>query len=241
MVKGCAHSLGSQRVVDCLRKTCADILWVNVFPTFTSAFNVAGHCGFQAGEREIVLVTLLVLTGSQASGKTDRFTVPLLGEAVNMRATRVGQVKETSNLIEGFTGSIVKSASQFTHVGSNVIDQQQIGVSARNNKANEAFWQRAVSQFIDSEVTNNVIHTVEGFPDGTRQSLSCANADGEGAYQARPRCDGDGINLVKGNASFIKGSLQRGEEGFKVSAGGNFGDDAAVAGVFIHRGGSSIR
>ena len=55
------------------------------------------------------------------------------------------------------------------------------------------------------------------------------------AYQARPCCDGDGIDLVKGNASFIKGSLQRGEEGFKVSAGGNFGDDATVAGVLIHR------
>ena len=43
-----------------------------------------------------------------------------------MRTTRVRQPQQAPHLIEGLPGGVVESATQLTHIGSNIVNSQNV-------------------------------------------------------------------------------------------------------------------
>ena len=54
-----------------------------------------------------------------------------------MRAARVGQVKETPDLVEGLTGSIVQCPAEFDDIRRDVADLEDVRVSTRDHEADK--------------------------------------------------------------------------------------------------------
>ncbi len=135
-----------------------------------------------------------------------------------MRTTRVGKVKQTTDLIEGLASSVVKGSAELTNIRCDVIDEQKIRVPTGNDQTDETLGQRTVGELIDGKVTNHVIDPVQRFPDRRGQCLRRANTNRQGAHQAGAGSDGHGIDIVKSHAGLIKGAFKRGKERLKVSA-----------------------
>ncbi len=95
-------------------------------------------------------MALLVLACGQAARETDRLAIPLLGQAVHVRAARVGQVKETPDLVEGLTGGIVQGPTEFDDVRRDVADLEDIRVPAGDDESDEVIGQRPVGELIDA-------------------------------------------------------------------------------------------
>ena len=106
-------------------------------------------------------MTLLVLACGKTSRETDRSRVALLREAVDVRTTRIGKIQQTTHLVEGFTGSIVKGPAEFTDIGRDVINEKQVRVSALDHQTDETLWEGAIGEFVDGEVADNVIDPVQ--------------------------------------------------------------------------------
>ena len=63
------------------------------------------------------------------------------------------------------------------------------------------------------------------------QRLGVGDADQEGSGEAGPGGDGDGIEVVEGDARLGEGGADDGDDGAEMLAGGKLGYDTAIAGV----------
>ena len=109
-----------------------------------------------------VAPSFLVLAGSQAARETDRLAVPLLGQAVHVRATRVRQVEEAPDLVEGLARGVVQGSAQLDDVRRDVADLKDIGVATGDDESDEVLRQRPVSELIDGQVADDVVDAVQG-------------------------------------------------------------------------------
>ena len=105
-------------------------------------------------------MALLVLTGGQATRETNSVTISLLGEAIHVRAARVGQAEEAPHLIESLAGRVVQGAAQLDDVRRDVTDFEDVGVAARDHQANKVWRQRALRKLIDGQVPDDVVDAV---------------------------------------------------------------------------------
>ena len=108
-------------------------------------------------------MAFLVLTCGQTSRETDRSGVALLRKAVNVRTTRVGKVKKTTNLIEGLASSVIKGSAELTNIRCDVINKQKIRVATGDDQTDETLGQRTFCELIDGKVTDHVINPVQRF------------------------------------------------------------------------------
>ena len=185
-------------------------------------------------------MTLFILATGQTARELNGIHVASLREPIDVRPTRVRQIEQASNLIEGFAGSIVKRATQFLNVGCNVVNQQNIRMTTGNNQTDKALRERAVSKLIDSKMADHVVHTVQGLTKGRGKRLRSTNTDRQRTNEARASSNSNRIHVIKRHASFIKRRIQGRDKRFKVSARRNFWDDTTVAGILIHRCGRAV-
>ena len=66
-----------------------------------------------------------------------------------MRTTRVGKVKQTTDLIEGLASSVVKGSAELTNIRCDVINQQKIRVATGDDQTDETLGQRTFGELID--------------------------------------------------------------------------------------------
>lgn len=75
-----------------------------------------------------------------------------------------------------------------------------------------------------------MVDGIEGFMPEDGEHAGGKGADEEGAEEAGGVGDSDVVDAVFGEMSVGKGLVDDGKDGFKVGAGGDFGDDATVGG-----------
>ncbi len=72
---------------------------------------------------------------------------------------------------------------------------------------------------------------MRGRLEGEGESLGVGDANEQRAGQAWTGGDGDGIEVVEGDAGLLDGGADHGNDGAKMFAAGQFGDYSAIAGV----------
>ena len=180
-------------------------------------------------------MALLILPCGQAARETDRLAVPLPGEAVHVRAARVGQVEETPDLVEGLAGRIVQGPAELDDIRRDVPDLEDVRVPTRDDEADKVLGQRPFGELIDREVADHVVDAVQGLAQGRGQGLRRADTNSQRTDEARSSSDRDRVDVRKGDTCLVERGVQRRQEGLKVRARSDLGDDAAVARVLIHR------
>ena len=88
---------------------------------------------------------------------------------------------------------------------------------------------------------HQVVDGVERFAGGDGERLGRAYPHHEGACQARPGGDGDRVDVRERHSRLREGLLEGGDERVEVGAGGDLGDHAAEADVFVHGGRDGVR
>ena len=152
-----------------------------------------------------------------------------------MRAARVGQVKETPDLVEGLTGRIVQGPAELDDIRRDITDLEDVRVPTRDHEADKVIGQRPLGELIDREVTDHVVDAVQGLTQGRGQGLRRANTNGQRTDEARSSGHRDRVDVRKGDACLVERGVQRRQEGLKVRARRDLGDDTAVTRVLIHR------
>ena len=71
-------------------------------------------------------MTFLVFGRRQTTRETDLSWVTSLTEPIYMRAAGVRQPQQAPDLIESFPSGVVESATQLTHIGSNIVNSQNV-------------------------------------------------------------------------------------------------------------------
>ena len=89
-------------------------------------------------------------------------------------------------------------------------------------------------------MADQVVDGVERLAERQRERLGGADADHEGSGEARAARDGDRVDLGECDPGLGERGIQRRAQRLEVGAGGDLGDDAAVAGVLVHRAGDRV-
>ena len=91
------------------------------------------------------------------------------------------------------------------------------------------------------DVAFEVVDGDERLRERVGEGLGVSDADEERAGEAGAFGDGDGVELPHGHLGFAEGSVDDGDDGAEVLAGGELGDDAAVGGVDGDLRGDDVR
>ena len=185
-------------------------------------------------------MALLVLTGSQAARETDRLALPLLRQTVHVWAARVGQAEEAPDLVEGFARSVVQGAAQLDDVRRDIADFEDVGVATGDDEPDKVLGQRPVSELIDGEVADHVVDAVQGLTQRRGQRLGRADTDGQRTNETRSGRNRNRVHVRQCHSGLVESSIQGGQEGLQVRTRRDLRDDAAVAGVLIHRRGRAV-
>ena len=153
-----------------------------------------------------------------------------------MGPARVREPQEPAHFVEGLPRRVVEGAAQFPDARRDVVDQEDARVPAGDDESDEPLRQGPLGQFVDREVPDDVVDAVQRLPQGRSEGLRRADADGQGSNEAGASRNRDRVNVRQGHPRLVQGGIQRRKEGLQVCARGDFGDDAAVARVLIHRG-----
>ena len=137
-----------------------------------------------------------------------------------------------------FVPSVV--ATQLDDVRRDIADLKDVGVASGDDESDEVLGQRPVSELIDGQVTDHVVDAVQGLAQRRGERLRRTDTDGQRTDETRSGRNRDRIDIRQGHSDLVERSIQRGQEGLQVRARRDLGDDAAVAGVLIHRRGRAV-
>ena len=185
-------------------------------------------------------MTLLVLAGSKAARETDRLALPLLRQTVHVRAARVGQVEEAPDLVEGLARGIVQGSAQLDDVRRDIADFEDIRVAAGDDESDKVLGQWPVGELIDGQVADHVVDAIQGFAQRRGQCLRRTDTDCQRTNEPRSGRNRNSVHVRQGDSGLVESSIQRGQEGLQVGTRRDLRDDAAVAGVLIHRRGRAV-
>src|SRR5690606_14115309 len=156
--------------------------------------------------------------------------------AVDVRAARVRQPEQPADLVERLAGGVVEGLTELGDVGGDVAHVQQRRVPAGDDQPEEGLGERPVHQRVDGDVADDVVDAVERDVETERERLRGGDADRQRAAQAGTGGDGDRVDVGQLDLGLRERGVERGPERLQVRARGDLGDDAAEAGVVVHRG-----
>src|SRR5215212_2262213 len=113
-------------------------------------------------------------------------------------------------------------------------------MAARYQEGDAWLRQRSVLEDVDRYVASQVIYPVQRLSQCERERLCTGQADYQGAHQARPRRDGDAVDLGEIDGSRLAGPIESRHQSLQVSPAGDLRYDTAVACVQVHAAGNLI-
>ena len=185
-------------------------------------------------------MAFLVLASSQATRETNRLTITLLGQPIDVWAARVGQVEEAPDLVEGLARGVIQGSTQLDDVGRDVADFEDVRVATGDNQADEVLRKRPVGELIDGQVTNHMVDAVQGLAQGRGQGLRRTDTDGQRSDEAGSSRDRNRVHVGEGHARLVQRRIERRQERLQVGARRDLRDDATIAGILIHRRGRAV-
>ncbi len=87
---------------------------------------------------------------------------------------------------------------------------------------------------------DQVVHGVQGLAKGDGERLCRRDPDHQGAGEAGATRHRDGVELLERHARLVERRLERRHDRLEVCPRGNFGHDAAVSRVLVHRAGDHV-
>ncbi len=190
-------------------------------------------------------MALHVLREGEAAGEADRLRVTVGRDPVDVRAAGVGQAEHAGDLVEGLARGVVDGLAEELDVVHQVAHEEERGVSAGDEQRDARGLERDTRPAVDAEeirahVSDEVVDAVQRDVEGHGERLRRADADHERAGEAGTRGDGDRVELAEGDARLGERRVDGGGERLEVRAGGDLGDDAAVARVLVHGAGDDV-
>ena len=157
-----------------------------------------------------------------------------------MRAAGEGQAQQTPDLVEGLAGGVVARAAQ-PPVAAVPRHQQQFGMPARDEQR-----QQRESRLVlhggpgGIHVALKVVDAQQRQVGAQRQALRVVHADQQRTDEARSARYGDGVHGGQRRGGLRQGLVHDRRNGLHVGARGQFGEDAAVAGVQLDLRGDDV-
>jgi hypothetical protein len=105
--------------------------------------DVPGDGTLETGEREVVAVLVEVAAG-QGPRERDRRGVAVARDAVDVRATGIGQAEQAGDLVERLTRRVVDRLAEQRDAGDDVVDEQDLGVPAADQQCDDPLVEAAV-------------------------------------------------------------------------------------------------
>ena len=165
--------------------------------------------------------------------------ISLLRGLVDLGSAGIAQPDLARHLVKGLSGRVILGPSQDL-IFTVVPDQDQMGVAAGDNEAGKGRFQRRLRDIVGADMSLDVVDTDQGDPGRKAQSLGGGDTDQEGADQAGPVGDGDGVHLLQLFPSLLQGLADHLRDALGVFSGGDLGHHAPVEGVDIDLGGDHI-
>ena len=109
-----------------------------------------------------------------------------------------------------------------------------------DDEPDKVLGQRPVGELIDGQVADHVVDAVQGLTQRRGQRLRRADTDGQRTNETRSGRNRNRVHVRQGYSGLVESSIQRGQEGLQMRTRRDFRDDAAVAGVLIHRRGRAV-
>ena len=164
--------------------------------------------------------------------------LPLMGQLINLSASRIGQAHDTTYLIIGFTNRIIPRFpdnlidSRFWHI-------DQFGMATRYQKGHEG-----IGQILDftrrHQVSGHMVDRNQRQTMGPGKGLGSRHAHQKGPNQTRTVGHRHGIQVLGHNPSFLEGILNAEGHHLHMVAAGHFGYHPAKALVALHLTGNDI-
>ncbi len=175
-----------------------------------------------------------VSPGGQPARESDGARVPVRGDPVDVRATRVGQLQHSSDLVEGLPRCVVQGGAQRLHVLGDVPDQQQVRVSAADEQGDEWLGQRPVLKCVHRDMSGEMVDPVERLVESQRQCFGRCDAHHERTGQPGTGRHRDGVNIGETDPGLVAGALDGGHHGLQVCPAGHLRHHPAEACVLVN-------
>ena len=190
--------------------------------------------GFEAGEGESQrIVGFGVREG-------DGFGITGGGEFFDGRACRMGEAQKFADLVEAFADGVIGSRAEGVVV-ARLGDVDELGVAAGDQEQQvgllvlkEGFGEGGgiLGQQRRESVAFDMVGGQERFTQAHGHGFGKSGADHQCGGEAGADGGGDGVDVGPLQAAGVQGVLGEGGEALEVRAGGDFGHDTAVGGVF---------
>src|SRR5271156_1884925 len=173
--------------------------------------NVVEDCRFNSTKTEIV-----VAVADLRFGETNRARIAVAGEFVDYRAAGIAEGKEAGDFVVGFAGSVVAGATDAGvgklpgAVAGLVFHFIDDGVAAGNDQADGGKFRAAIASGTGFEkdgvnVASEMVDRDERFSQREGESFSVGHADEQRTDQTRALGDGDGVEILQGDAGLFDG------------------------------------
>ena len=184
--------------------------------------------GFESTQGEIAGATEPRAGEAEGAGVGDGS-----GEFGDFGTAGEGESEEASGFIEGFAGGVIEGAAEALVVAV-VAHEDEVGVASGDDEAEggEVDW-GAFDEPVGVDVSFEVVDAEEGEVASEGDGFAEAVSDEEGAGEAGAAGGANGLDVIEGGAGFGEGFAHDGGDLAEVFAAGDFGHDAAVAGVEV--------
>jgi hypothetical protein len=121
-----------------------------------------------------------------------------------------------------------------------VRDEEQAGVTARDQQSQRWLGQHSVFDDIDGDVGGEVVDPVERFAQGHSERLGRSHTHQKGASQPGAGRDRDRVKIIGPYAGLTAGSLDRGNHCLEMGATGHLRHHTAETGMLLDTAGDCV-
>lgn len=152
------------------------------------------------------------------------------GQLVDQRTAGIAQAHDLGRLVKGLARRVVDALADHLHVEV-AARQHDLRVPARDRQAQERKARRRRREEVRQDVRLHVVDVDERDAEAERKTLGKTGPDQQGAQQARPACEGHGLQRPLIDLRLRERGRDHAQDLLLVQARGQFRHDAAVLGV----------
>ena len=190
MIQRRQHGLIQQRLDHRMLEGGGQILGTRGFTALLHGVHGVDEGRFQPRKAEIIRA------GGVRRGQPDCAGIALLGQLVQQRAARVGQMQHARSLVKGLARRVILRAAQ-QPVYAVILHHQDMAVPAAGHQADKGRGQLRMRKVIGADVPLDVIDRNQRLIRRIGQRLGAAHARQQRAYQTGAVGDADGVHIAQ--------------------------------------------